>query len=290
MSANYPDRPTFSQRHGRGRRSVPLPFEQFRNLVARILADEFRRDRLQEAFGYECVDSGTVAGSLGSDPDVFFERRLGFPVMPPERTVLEMDRDELFDFIEVLHDIVSVGDEEAGSYHGYSDCGWHFREFSQQPAQAELREALNPLMGRLEPPLLLNEEGYVLEMAPHDLQPLLEAALPAESPHDEVRSRVETAVARYRRSRGDLEERRAAVRDLADVLEFLRDRVRLAMLPADEAALFTIANKFAIRHHNRAQRGDYDKETWLSWAFYLYLATIHALERVVARQAQKDKG
>jgi hypothetical protein len=50
------------------------------------------------------VDSGTESGLHGSDPDVFFETRLGFAVMPPEKTVLEMDADQLFDFIEALYD------------------------------------------------------------------------------------------------------------------------------------------------------------------------------------------
>ena len=290
MSSHYPERPTYSQRHGRGRKAAPLAFEQFRDLVARILDDQFQRDRLQEAFGYRCVDEGVVSGELGSDPDVFFETRLGFPVMPPEKTVVTMDTDELFDFVEVLHDIVSIGDQETGRYHSFSSCGWHYSRFARQPAQADLRRALNPLLGRLDPPLELNDEGYVLEVAPDNLQPLLEAQLPATSPAEHVRARVQTAINRYRRSRGNVDERKAAVRDLADVLEFLRERVKASMLPADEAALFIIANKFALRHHNREQRGDYDKAVWLSWTFYVYLATIHALERVLERQQSTDAG
>lgn len=98
--------------------------------------------------------------------------------------------------------------------------------------------------------------------------------------------RVNAAVQRYLRSRGDIDERKAAVRDLADVLEFRRDEVKVAMLSADESALFNIANKFAIRHDNREQRGDCDKAAWLSWSFYVYLATIHAVERVIPQQAE----
>jgi hypothetical protein len=74
------------------------------------------------------------------------------------------------------------------------------------------------------------------------------------------------------------------VRDLADVLEALRDDIKNSMLSKDEKELFHIANGFAIRHQNRQQRGDYDRLTWLRWAFYVYLATIHAVLRVRERE------
>jgi hypothetical protein len=51
-----------------------------------------------------------------------------------------------------------------------------------------------------------------------------------------------------------------------------------------EGDLFNIANNFAIRHNNREQRGEYDREVWLRWMFYVYLATIHAVSRVRARE------
>jgi hypothetical protein len=261
-----------------------LQFLDFRRLVARFLSDHFKNDRLQEAFGYDCVDSGEVPGRLGHDPDVFFESRLGFSVMPPERTVPDMEPDELFDFIEVLHDLVSLGGEETGYHHTYSACGWHFREFSPQPAQQELRDTLNPLLARLEPPLELTQDGLIEDRAPDELQPLLDASLPASAPVDDVTSRVEAAVKRYRRSRGNIDDRKAAVRELADVLEFLRGQLKESMLSADGRALFNLANNFGIRHHNRSQRGDYDKDVWLEWVFYVYLASIHAVVRVVEQQ------
>lgn len=66
------------------------------------------------------------------------------------------------------------------------------------------------------------------------------------------------------------------MRELADVLEVLR--------PKDEQELFRLANGFAIRHNNREQMRLYDDAVWLRWAFYVYLATIHAVLRVPARQ------
>ena len=67
------------------------------------------------------------------------------------------------------------------------------------------------------------------------------------------------------------------MRDLADLLELLRpDAHRLFSRP-DEAALFNIANNFAIRHGNASQRADYDSSVWMPWIFYWYLAAAHAI-------------
>jgi hypothetical protein len=82
-------------------------------------------------------------------------------------------------------------------------------------------------------------------------------------------------------------ERRDAVRDLADVLEFLRPKLKVVLAKKDEAALFEIANNFGIRHHNAGQTTDYDKGIWYSWIFYFYLATIHAVIRLIERDAKK---
>jgi hypothetical protein len=89
-------------------------------------------------------------------------------------------------------------------------------------------------------------------------------------------------VSRFRARGATVDDRRHAVRDLADVLENIRPDVKESMLTAEEKALFTVANGFAIRHNNREQKDDYDRLIWLRWAFYVYLATIHAVLRIRA--------
>jgi hypothetical protein len=63
---------------------------------------------------------------------------------------------------------------------------------------------------------------------------------------------------------------------LADVLESLRPKIKTALSSKDESDLFNIANNFEIRHKNSRQQSEYDP-IWLSWMFYFYLATIHAI-------------
>lgn len=52
----------------------------------------------------------------------------------------------------------------------------------------------------------------------------------------------------------------------------------------DEGALFHIANKFAIRHQNKQQLGDYDP-AFLDWVFWWYLGTVELTNRIILRQA-----
>ena len=72
------------------------------------------------------------------------------------------------------------------------------------------------------------------------------------------------------------------------MLEALRSEIKGEMLPKDERELFNLANGFAIRHNTRDQRKDYDDAIWLSWAFYVYLATIHAVLRLKERESKAE--
>ena len=81
---------------------------------------------------------------------------------------------------------------------------------------------------------------------------------------------------------------REAVRNLFDVLERLRPQIREHMLQGDEGDLFNIANNFAIRHFNDRQRTEWESPTWLSWMFYVNLATIHLMTRLLRRQANLE--
>ncbi len=57
------------------------------------------------------------------------------------------------------------------------------------------------------------------------------------------------------------------------------------MLPKDEGELFRLANLLAIRHNILEQLRDCDDAMWLSWAYWVYLATI----RVVLRLREKQR-
>jgi hypothetical protein len=121
-----------------------------------------------------------------------------------------------------------------------------------------------------------------VEATPDEFRPLLAAELPDVPDRSLVEQRLNDAVVLFRSRSSSQADRRRAVRDLADGLEPLRATIKAEALSKDESELFRLANGFAIRHNNRDQLGFYDDEIWLRWAFYVYLATIHATLRLQA--------
>ncbi len=271
----------FSERQGRGPRARPLTLAELKRLVASVWENLDHRCYLQEALGYECVDAGAVEGYLGPDPGAHLLRVLHRDDLWPWQTHIESwDQDTLLDMVEAIHDLTSKPLE--GHYHSYSDCGWHYATFARPDGQAAYRAEMNEILERCEEPFELNPNGELVLAAPEQFRPLLSAPLPDSADPRAVRPKVDSAVQRFRARGSSTEERRIAVRDLADVLEALRTDVRAHISKKDEGDLFNIANNFHIRHNDEKQLRDYDV-IWLTWIFYFYLATIHALVRSIDR-------
>lgn len=273
----------WSERQGRGPVAVPLDFDRLKALTLTVIDELWARDYFVEAFGYYCVDNDWIEGSLGLSPERWFLVNLGRDsVWPVQEHGLAYDSDTLFDVVEALHDFVSKPVE--GWHHDFGGCGMHWQTFDRNAGREELRSQLNPLLERYDTPLELSGSGEVVAKVPAEMKGLLDAPIPASADAELVTSRIDAAISLYRSRNSTRVDRRHAVRELADVLEALRDSVREEMLPKDERELFHLANGFAIRHNNRDQRRDYDDAIWLSWAFYVYLATIHAVLRLKDRE------
>ena len=282
-----PEKQYYAQRHGRGPKGQPLSLDAFRPVIFSVWDDLSDRCFFQEAIGYECVDAGFVAGSVGHDINAFFLRTLlRDNVWPYRENEDAYDADTLFDMIEVLYELVSepVPRPNRADYHDYWDCGWHYRNFSRAKGQERYRREINAVLRLSDPGYQISELGVITELAPTEFRQLVRAVVPSGTEHDLVTSKIDAAVSRFEQRGASIDDRRHAVRDLADVLEALRPDIKAEMLTADESDLFNLANNFSIRHNNRQQKGDYDKVVWLRWSFYVYLATIHAVLRVRTKQ------
>ncbi|MBL8107979.1 MAG: hypothetical protein JNJ72_20590, partial [Anaerolineales bacterium] len=110
-------------------------------------------------------------------------------------------------------------------------------------------------------------------------------------PYDEtnVDNKVQQAITKWRNRHLSLSERREAIRELADVFEWLKKTKNLDTVldNKDESLLFELANKFGIRHHDPNQKTNYDREIWYSWIFHFYLATYHAVIRLLIKERNK---
>ena len=255
-----------------------LDLDSFRTLLSALYEELDLKCYFQEAFGYHCVDAGFVPGTAGERVDLYILRRLRKSLpLPTAEAVQEYTLDDCFHMIEFLQDHVSFPTK--GNYHSYSDCGWHYEEFDRKRGQSEFRDAANELLSDLDPPQVIDKDGMVKLLGTKGLRDLHTAELPPDADDEAIGAKVDRAIAKYRSRNSTIEVRREAVRELADVLEFLRPRVKQQLLKADEQALFNIANNFGVRHHNQEQRRDYSP-IWLSWMFYIYLATIHLCTRL----------
>ena len=136
----------------------------------------------------------------------------------------------------------------------------------------------------------MTEHGIVLAMGTDGLQHILDAEI---IPYEEasVDSKVRNAITKWRNRHLSLSEKREAIRELADVFEWLKKTKHLDTVldGKDESAIFDLANNFGIRHHNPKQKTNYDRAIWYSWIFHFYLATYHAAIRLLIKKEKDTK-
>jgi hypothetical protein len=239
----------------------------------------------QEWFGYRCVDAGEIEGKAGAEVDLFIFRKLRTQGLWPIKDALEKyTEDDLFDMIELLHDHASKGVE--GRHHQFNDCGWHYETFDPPAGREIFRREFNDILADYGPGYEISTAGEIMFRADDSFSPLLSADLPNVDP-DNVEMRVAAAKLKFRRR--SVSDRRDAVKELVDVLEFIRDDAKAVLTSKDHSDLFNLANNFGIRHHTKDQKTDYDLNIWLSWMFYHYLATIHACVRLIDKAKKAPK-
>ncbi|MBN6150465.1 hypothetical protein JR065_08935 [Xanthomonas sp. AmX2] len=272
----------YSQRIGTNPNLSGLPLPDVIGLFIRVF-DQLRNEGyFHESFGYECVDAGDIQGLV---KDIELEMLLTIRkkhLWPMHENAKIYTEDDFFDMVEFLYQHVSKPID--GDYHGYGDCGMHWNTFNKMQGQAEYRNRVNTVLAHYVKAFEVSPNGEVLQKPEAGFEQIFDADIPAKDAN--VAERLKAAILRYRRHGSTIDDRRQAVRDLADVLEYLRPRVKSLLTSSDERDLFNIANNFGIRHHNDQQKTGYDASIWLSWMFYFYLATIHVVMRKIDKQGR----
>jgi hypothetical protein len=279
-----PERPLWSERQGG---SLPLTEAGFGKLIEHLIARCRDLRLFEEGLGIGEMQSVMSDRSRGKhNAEVFFTYRLGEPhpasVLELPTVVRFRSDDQTFDVLELLfREIVSLP---------HDPHAWPAKAYNREEGQQRFRDLVNPVLARRDPPLELDERGTIVQRVAEPMRRLIEQPLPESAPKREVLDRVDDAIAHYRRRQATAGDRRAAVRELADVLEFLRADVKQHMLSKDESDLFRIANEFALRHNKPTTRRDFDEPVWLAWLFYVYLATIRLTLELSRRDDQDVAG
>ncbi|MEJ6979424.1 hypothetical protein WG906_03125 [Pedobacter sp. P351] len=235
----------------------------------------------QKYFGVDCSD-GYMPGELGEEIEaMMFVNLRKDNLYPINKNLPNYTEDDFFDVIEFLHDHCSKGLN--GHYHNWNNCGYHYEEFNDLEGQRHFRELLNPILKEYLDGFEISENGEILILSDSGLSNLFEADIPTND-KENISKKINSAINKFRRHKSTLDDRREAIRELADVLEFLRPTIKAHLNKKDENDIFNIANNFGIRHHNKDQQTEYDKAIWYSWIFYYYLATLHAVLRMTNKK------
>ncbi len=266
----------YSARTGAGKFAQGFDLETFNELFFKVY-QQFRSDGFfDENFGFYCVDDGNIEGHIKDiELDILLKIRKK-DLWPIETYYRLYTEDDLFDVIEYLYFYVSKPIK--GSMHSYGNCGMHWEKFDKPQGQKIFLNKINELLKLYEKKFELSVKGEILSLPEKGFENIFKAELPSND--NDIKSRYETAIYKFRHHGATFADRRHAVRDLADILEKIRPEIQSKLTNKDDAELFNIANNFAIRHLNDRQKSSYDQNIWLSWMFYIYLSTIHAALRL----------
>jgi hypothetical protein len=259
---------TYAYRHGA---QLPrLSYTDLQRLFGGIFEELEDKGWFQAKLGKDCTDNPKDIGAVVLE-------KLGREAWPLSNAARREPEEWLFTLIEFAY--LNVSKPTESHYHSWDDCGIHVTDSDDVRGRREFRQRASALLSRYETPHELRSDGEIWEAAPTGLESI-EMARTGEQPID---NRVQSAIRSFRRHGATEDDKRHAVHDLADILEYLRKSGGTQLPSRDEGELFNIANNFGIRHHNPQQKTNYSTGIWLDWIFYSYLNTIATLTRLHTR-------
>jgi hypothetical protein len=197
-----------------------------------------------------------------------------FPFPLSSWSEVNMSEENIFDTLEFLFHHISKPIEDS-IYTG---------TYSISEGQNEFVKKTNIILNDYGVGFEITLNGAILAIGNDELKEILNTEI---IEYDEVLvdSRVRNAILMWRNRELSFDVRKAAIHELADVFEWLKNNKKLETFinNEDDKAIFYIANKFAIRHHNSKQHTNYDKEIWYQWMFHFYLATYHAAIKLLKK-------
>src|SRR5208283_2966818 len=236
------DRAIYSIRQGTNENKDGLPLEDIKGMFLKTYHQMYEDGFFHESFGFTCVDEGFQNGTV-EDPDLDILLKVRKKQLWPISQYLQFySEDGLFDMVEYL--FINVSKPIDGHYHSWNDCGMHWETFNKNDGQIQFVIKINEILFHYRKAFELSPTGEMLQRPEHGFEPIFKADIPSQDTN--VTSRIDSATMRFRRHGSTIDDRRQAVRDLADVLEYLRPKVKELITKSDEQDLFNIANNFGI--------------------------------------------
>jgi len=191
-------------------------------------------------------------------------------------------KDDVFDLFEYFYRVSSKPVIDSSPMHakleGYDEDG----------AKSEIRDLLNLVLPYFEDGWEIAQSGRICRLPPTGLEPLIENPLP-ENCDLSVRELTNNAIQKFHDRKATEQDRRSAIKELADVFEQLRKQARDVLTRKDENEISQLLNQFGIRHLNQEQRTDYPTNVFYPWIFYYLLASIHAITRLIELRGNDEK-
>jgi len=278
-----------SQRIGHSIRSQ-LTLSELKDMMEGIFQEYLRKGYFGKAFGYE--DSrGTIYGDICSNYNDecinrFIYRKLQKRnLWPTEEKIAEYSEDDLFDIIELFYDIVAkphlnTKNDDILTYVGHPSRGIpEYLTFNIMEGKDEFRNEVNKALNDYQDGFELSSDGEIQLIGDKDLQSLFSEVIP-DTKEKEIDKKIEDAIKKFRHHNASNDQKKDAVRELADVLECLKPKMNKMHIKPDEKEIFNIANNFGIRHFNKNQKTEYDNSIFLTWIFSCFLSTIYLIIRL----------
>ncbi len=227
-------------------------------------------------FGYHDFNHyyrGNKGMKMGEDMLITFPGRKIWPI---NNYYLDYDENTCFDLLEYFHNnICKVNNHK-----------WHenLENLKTEERKKFRDEVNNKILSKYENgkyELMSNGEIYV-RGSEHLRKIVFEHE--TSSNKFEIKEKIKRAIKTFFHYNSNIDDKREAIRTLANILELIRSDVKEHLLAKDEGRLFQIANEFSFRHLNNKQHVDYDKNIWFEWIFYCYLNTINTIVKIIEKQ------
>lgn len=255
----------------------------FKTVILNLYNKYYDKRYFMQYLGSHCTYYGHSDGELGDNDQINLQIMLDvgkLKLWPISENLDTYSLDDCFDIVEFLYEYVSKPMHPLSSSH-HESCGYHeYQNFDKNIAQNEFKEDINKFLRRFQDGYLLDSNGHISHKNDPEFENLIKRDLPSND-FDNITQKFENAKTMFL-SR-DLNQRGQALTELAKILEFLRGDIKRNLLTKDESDLFDIINNFGIRHHNKNQKNHYDKSIYYSWLFYYFVASIHAIQRLINR-------